>query len=73
MVMNSTAIEQPDTYPRHFDLALIGIALLALIPMLLLGSSQFVEYDGYWHVWISQQDRWFNFIREYQADAHPPL
>lgn len=71
--MNSTAIEQPDTYPRHFDLALIGIALLALIPMLLLGSSQFVEYDGYWHVWISQQDRWFNFIREYQADAHPPL
>ena len=59
--------------PRFFDLTLLGIALLALIPMLMLGASQFVEYDGYWHVWIAQQDRWFNFIREYRADAHPPL
>ena len=59
--------------PPFFDLTLLGIALLCLIPMLMLGTSQFVEYDGYWHVWISQQDRWFNFIREYQADAHPPL
>ena len=67
MVMNSSA------ETRHFNLTLIAIALLCLVPMLMLGTSQFVEYDGYWHVWISQQDRWFNFIREYQADAHPPL
>src|SRR5579862_6761907 len=59
--------------PRYFGLALLGIALLSLIPRLLLGMSQYVEYDGYWHVWIAQQDRWANFIREYQGDAHPPL
>src|SRR5579862_5754815 len=59
--------------PRYFGLALLGIALLSLIPRLLLGVSQYVEYDGYWHVWIAQQDRWTNFIREYQANAHPPL
>jgi hypothetical protein len=58
---------------RHFNLALIAIALLCLIPRLLLATSQFVEYDGYWHVWIAQQDRWANFVREYQTNAHPPL
>jgi hypothetical protein len=58
---------------RRFDLALIAIALLCLIPRLLFATSQFVEYDGYWHVWIAQQDRWDNFVREYQANAHPPL
>jgi hypothetical protein len=63
----------PDFPPRFLNLTLLGIALLALIPRLLLGASQFVEYDGYWHVWIAQQDRWASFIREYQANAHPPL
>jgi hypothetical protein len=58
---------------RHFDLALVAIALLCLIPRLLFATSQFVEYDGYWHVWIAEQDRWANFVREYQANAHPPL
>lgn len=65
--MNSTA------EARRFDLLLIAIALLCLIPRLLLATHQFVEYDGYWHVWIAQQDRWSNFIREYRANAHPPL
>ena len=59
--------------PRFFNLALIGIALLALIPRLMLANSRFVEYDGYWHVWIAQQDNWTNFLREYQTNAHPPL
>jgi hypothetical protein len=58
---------------RHFNLALIAIALLCLIPRLLFATGQFVEYDGYWHVWIAQQDRWANFVREYQTNAHPPL
>jgi len=61
------------TPPRTFDLLLVGIALTCLIPSLSLAVSQFVEYDGYWHVWIAQQDRWANFIREYQGDAHPPI
>jgi hypothetical protein len=67
MLMNSTA------EARRFNLALIAIALLCLIPRLLFATSQFVEYDGYWHVWIAQQDRWANFVREYQTNAHPPL
>src|SRR5580704_13183219 len=74
-LMNSTAGAQSDTdqsVPRLFDLALLGIALICLIPRLLLGASQYIEYDGYWHVWIAQQD-WNHFIREYQANAHPPL
>ena len=74
--MQTTAGDQRDAdeqLPRYFDLALLGIALLCLIPRLLFGASQFIEYDGYWHVWIAQQDRWENFIREYQANAHPPL
>ncbi len=58
---------------RFFRLALIGIALLSLIPRLLLGINQYIEYDGYWHVWIAQQDLWARFIREYQSNAHPPL
>ena len=65
--MSSTAED------RRFNLALIAIALLCLIPRLLFATSQFVEYDGYWHVWIAQQDRWANFLREYQTNAHPPL
>ncbi len=67
--MNSAAARPP----RHFDLTLAGIALLCLIPRLLLGASQYIEYDGYWHIWIAHQDRLANFIREYQANAHPPL
>ncbi len=59
--------------PRFFNLALLGIVLLALIPRLIFGASQYIEYDGYWHVWIAQQDRWANFVREYHANAHPPL
>lgn len=58
---------------RHFNLALLAIVLVSLIPRLLLATSQFVEYDGYWHVWIAMQDRWANFLREYQTNAHPPL
>lgn len=65
--------EPGQIHPRTFDLLLVGIALISLVPRLQLGVSQFVEYDGYWHVWIAQQDRWANFIREYQGDAHPPL
>ncbi len=74
--MNSAAGETPDTaerLPRFFDLTLVAIALLCLIPRLLLGISQYIEYDGYWHIWIAHQDRLANFIREYQANAHPPL
>ncbi len=59
--------------PRSFHLLLLGITILCLIPRLVLGASQYIEYDGYWHVWIAHQVQWGNFIQEYQANAHPPL
>jgi len=59
--------------PLSFHLLLLGIAILCLIPRLILGASQFIEYDGYWHVWIAHQIPWGNFISEYRANAHPPL
>ena len=62
-----------DRPPRYFNFALLAITLVCLIPILSFATSQFVEYDGYMHVWIAQQDRWANFLREYQSDAHPPL
>jgi hypothetical protein len=63
--------DSPDS--RWYEWALPVIVLVSLIPRLLLALNQYVEYDGYWHVWIAQQDRWDNFIREYRANAHPPL
>ena len=72
-VMSSPASGQPQSQTRLFLWSLLCIVLVSLLPRLLIGFNQFVEYDGYLHVWIAQQDRWANFIGEYRADAHPPL
>jgi hypothetical protein len=60
---------------RTFNLnwILLLVALLCLIPRIYLGRTQFVQYDGYWHVFIANQDRWPNFIHEYKENAHPLL
>ncbi|HWE48997.1 MAG TPA: hypothetical protein VG273_04385 [Bryobacteraceae bacterium] len=58
---------------RRFTLSLVLIALICAIPRLLLGASQFIEYDGYWHVFIAQQDNWQNFWEDIRVNAHPPL
>jgi hypothetical protein len=52
---------------------LLTITLAALVPRLVLGASQFIHYDGYWHVFIATQDRWALFLSEWQIAAHPPL
>src|SRR5690348_10054606 len=52
---------------------LLGIALLAALPRLYLAATQFIEYDGYWHVFIAMQDNWQQFQWEYQSNFHPPL
>jgi hypothetical protein len=59
--------------PARPWLILICIALAAALPRLLLGASQFIEYDGYWHVFIAQQDNWPSFWADVYANAHPPL
>src|SRR4051794_15866720 len=57
----------------RFAAGLILIALIATIPRLVLGASQYIEYDGYWHIFIAQQDKWSRFWEDVQANAHPPL
>jgi hypothetical protein len=63
---------------RHLESAsgkwlLLGIALLGAIPRLYLGATQFIEYDGYWHVFIATQDDWQQFRWDYNSNFHPPL
>ena len=55
------------------DWWLLGVSLLAAVPRIYLGATQFVEYDGYWHVFIAVQDDWHQFYKEYQSNFHPPL
>ena len=55
------------------DLLLFVVCLVAAIPMLSLGASQFVEYDGFWHVFIAQQDNFRAFWWEYMHNDHPLL
>jgi hypothetical protein len=62
-----------DTYARTFPYLLLTITVASLVPRLVLGSSQFIHYDGYWHVFTATQDRWALFLSEWQIDAHPPL
>jgi hypothetical protein len=52
---------------------LLLLSLAAAIPRLYLGAIQYIEYDGYWHVFIAIQDNWQNFYQEYEANFHPPL
>ncbi len=58
---------------RRIALVLLLISAAAAAPRIYLGATQYIEYDGYWHVFIAMQDRWENFAAEYQQNAHPPL
>jgi hypothetical protein len=53
-------------------LFLLLVCILAAIPMVYFGVTYYIEYDGYWHVFIAKQT-WSNLLTEYQATAHPPL
>jgi len=52
---------------------LLAVSLVAAVPRLYLGATQFIHYDGYWHVFIASQDDWHQFYKEYQTNFHPPL
>jgi hypothetical protein len=56
---------------RIFQWALLAIVLGALLPCLVIGRTQFIHYDGYWHIFIATQDRWRLFLSEWRGDAHP--
>jgi hypothetical protein len=55
------------------NLLLLLISFVSLIPRLYVGSGQYIEYDGWWHVFIAKQDNWQIFLQSIRATAHPPL
>jgi hypothetical protein len=55
------------------DRMLLVVCALAAVPGIYLALTQFVEYDGFWHVFIAQQDNWQNFWFDYRQNDHPPL
>jgi hypothetical protein len=59
---------------RTLDLALLALAVaFALGARLLIGARQYVEYDGYWHVFIAGQHDLRASWAEARQNAHPPL
>ena len=62
----------PALAPSRVNLFLLLVCILAAIPMVYFGATYYIDYDGYWHVFIAKQT-WSSFLGEYQATAHPPL
>lgn len=58
---------------NRFLFGLILIAVAAAIPRLILGSTERIEYDGYWNIFIARVDDWKRFWYEISVDPHPPL
>ncbi|HEY3837058.1 MAG TPA: glycosyltransferase family 39 protein [Bryobacteraceae bacterium] len=44
-----------------------------MIPCLVVGARQFMEFDGWWHLFTATQDRWTVLLAEWRWEAHPPL
>jgi hypothetical protein len=52
----------------------LGLPVCASLALLLwLGTTEFPNYDGVWHVFIARQENWASFWREVNDNAHPPL
>ena len=63
----------PSWLDRNFSRLLLAIAVAGLIPRLVFGNSQFISFDGWWHLFTATQDRWLMLLREWRWEAHPPL
>lgn len=59
--------------PDKVTSLIVAAALAGVVPRLLFAVRAHIEYDGWWHVFIAQQDVLSNFLWEYHANAHPPL
>ena len=57
------------------NLLLLLVSGLAAIPRVYLGltAHTWLDYDGYWHLFIARQDNWDAFLWEYRFNVHPPL
>ena len=52
---------------------LLGIVALCAIPLYLLGRSEFISYDGWWHIFIARIGNWRATFQDIRDNAHPPL
>ncbi len=68
-----TWLKKPWDSRRVVNLLLLLISFASLIPRLHVGRDQYIEYDGWWHVFIAKQDNWSIFLQSIRATAHPPL
>jgi len=66
-------VSVPGMSDRSFFRALLAIAAAGLIPLVAIGRSQFIGFDGWWHVFIATQDRLLMLAGEWKGTAHPPL
>jgi hypothetical protein len=57
----------------YFPYLLLGVALAALVPIVLVAVARPLFLDGYWNVFRDTQDRWALFFSEYRRDQHPIL
>jgi hypothetical protein len=58
---------------RYFKTLLVAIAVGGMIPCLIVGRSQFIGPDSWWHLFIATQDQWSSLLAEWKYVAHPPL
>ncbi len=74
MTGQSAPTRQPQSWlERKFLPLLLATAAAGLIPLVVLGTTQFLGFDGWWHVFIATQDRWLMVAGEWKGIAHPPL
>jgi hypothetical protein len=68
------ADQAPESWlDRNFIRILLAIAAAGLIPRLILGNSQPIGFDGWWHLFAATQDSWRPLWGEWRGIAHPPL
>ena len=63
-------------YPRlpvTTSFLVIVATLAGSLPRLYFATMQYIEYDGWWHVFVAGQDTVANLIWELRSQAHPPL
>lgn len=62
------------TAPSRSAHLILGLAVaLSAVPLIVLGRTEWIGYDGFWHVFIARVDDWRAFWYEVKWTAHPPL
>lgn len=59
--------------PDRASLLVMLATLIGALPRLYFATVQFIEYDGWWHIFVAGQDTLNNLIWELKGQAHPPL